>query len=316
MSEQNPYAPVGTPGMIPPPPPMNGFAPAPAQSYDHPGMTLTELSFAPVPTDAPPAPVEPQFAGPGLVSDVLPTGGVARKLSLGGGKTPLIALLVVALLAGAGVFFGTDLFKSKSEPPAFVPKKKVAVAPKVVAPSAPAVVAPVKPKAVKPVVKPLAGKPMSVTAVNSRTFGGTYTVTQPTGWTAKLKSGRVKSINADLVIANAKAGQAFHVNSLRPSVYKGPLTEQKFAALQAVVLAGSPTSKHLPGAVKATVAGAKVSGFDAQVPAGAGPAQTTRTVIFEHGGVVYVAGWSANAADFAKSLPTFNQLLASVKFAK
>jgi len=169
MSEQNPYAPVGTPSLAPPPgvmvppsgfappPPAGGFAPVPQQSYQSPGMALTELSFAPIPTDAPPAPVEAPPA-PSLVSAALPSGGVARRLSIGG-RTPLLALLLVLLLAAGAVVFGTGLLKKKDAAPApIVHKPKVAAVTPLVAPSASpsAAAVPVKPKAVaKPVAKPV-----------------------------------------------------------------------------------------------------------------------------------------------------------------
>lgn len=324
MSEQNPYAPVGTPGMIAPPgpamippqgfapPPVQGFAPAPAHSYEHPAMTLTELSFAPTPTDTAPAPVElPPPALP-LVNNVLPSGGVARRLSMGG-RTPLLALILVLLLGAAGAVFGPGLLKSKDSAPSPIPKKKAATpAPTASSSAKPVVVAPAKPK---PVVKALVGKPISVTAANSGTFGGAYTVTVPTGWTAKFKQGRDTTSNGDLVMADAKSSQLFSLASAQPTFAKGSLTAAKLAMLKASVLKDTPGAKALPGEVKATIAGAGATGFDATATL-SGKAFTVRTLFFEHGGVVYVAVWATSPATFSASVPTFNQLLASVKFAK
>lgn len=337
MTEQNPYAPVGMPGTIPPPgvgmvppqgfapPPVNGFAPAPMQSFDHPAMTLTELSYAPVASDAPPAPMEVPSppVGSGLVTSVLPSGGgVGRKISLGG-RTPLVALLLVLLLGGAGVYFGTDLLKAKDEPAAPILKKQSAsTAPKIAAlvPAKPNAAAKPKPAAkkpaAKPVVAPLAGKPLAVTAANSRTYGGGYTVTQPTGWTSNLKNTRGAGLNTDLRLTDPKKLQMLELVSVRSSTSKGPLTPSSVAALRAKLLKASPAAKVLPGVVTATVAGTKAMGFDASVPAAEGQLFTQRTIIFEHNGAVHLAIWGRSAPEFSKSLATFNQLLASVTFAK
>jgi hypothetical protein len=332
MSEQNPYAPVGTPGMAPafapamvppagfapPPPAPAGFAPAP--SYQTPGMALTELSFAPIAVDAPPAPAAPaEPPSATLVSDVLPSGGVARRISLGG-RTPLIALVVVLLLAAGGVVFGTGLLKKKDEAPIVVPKRKVPV----VAPQAskPAVVAPVKPKAVvKPVAKPLVGKTLSVTKANSHTYGGAYSVTVPTGFTTTLRAGRHSWVNADVRLYSKAARQALEIQSVRPGfVAQGPLTADKLALLQKAemkaIVAVERSSKALPGDVHTTVSDVAATGFD-YTQSVSGKLVTTRVVFFEHGGFVYKATWLAlPQASFAGSVTTFDQILATVKFAK
>ena len=326
MSEQNPFAPVGTTGMIAqpgagpvapqglaPPPPMQGFAPAPVQGYDHPGMTLTELSFAPMPTEAPPAPAEPPPpAAPALVGNVLPSGGVSRRLSMGG-RTPLLALVLVLLLGGAGVYFGTGLFKSKDAAPAPVVRKPVAVVPSA-APSKSVVVAPAKPKpAAKPVVKPLVGKTLSVTKANSRTYGGAYTITVPTGWQSKLNLGRQRTANGDVAITHP-AKKQLQIWSAPATFVKGPLTAAKLGILKANDLRDNPGSRALPGDIKTTVAGGAATGFDATLLVGKTPMKI-RSVYFEHAGVVYGAALVSTAATFPASLQTFNQLLASVKFA-
>lgn len=334
MSEQNPYAPVGAPTMMPsgpgvlapygsPPPPPPGYAPAPQHGYDNPNMTLTELSFAPIPTDVEPAPVEPPpSAGPGLVTNVLPSGGVARKLSVGG-RTPLLALLLVLLLGAAAAVYSTGILKNEDEvPPPVVKRRPAVTAPAASAPAAPTTApaaVPAKPKAVvkAPAVKPLVGKPASVTKANSRTYGGNYSVLVPTGaWAARLNNGRSSGNNADLVIGHDSAKQAFSVNSARPTAVKGPLTPAKVAALKAGLLKSQKAAKALPGEVTATVAGAKAVGFDSQLTASDGSRIAMRNLMFEHGGVVYLASWATTPAQFTKSLTTFNQLLATVKFAK
>jgi hypothetical protein len=303
-------------GFAPPPPAPAGFAPAP--SYQTPGMALTELSFAPIAVDAPPAPpapVEPPSAS--LVSDVLPSGGVARRISLGG-RTPLIALVVVLLLAAGGVVFGTGLLKKKDEAPIVVPKGKAPV----VAPQAskPAVVAPVKPKAVKPVakpvVKPLVGKTLTVTKANSRTFGGAYTVTVPTGWQSQLNLGRNARGNTDLAIGHDRTQQGLVMSSVRPSFAAAPLTAARFAALKAGLLGVQKDAKVLPGTVVASIAGAKTFAYDATMTGSDGKPISVRNVMFEHDGVIYSVVWGTSSPSFTKSLPTFNQILATVKFAK
>lgn len=331
MSEQNPYAPVATPGMVPPPAPgmiptqgfvpapPNGFAPAPTQafppapvqSYDHPGMTLTELSFAPIPSEAPPAPVEPPPpAAPALVANVLPSGGVARSLSLGG-RTPLIALVLVLLLGGAGVFFGTGLFKADEEPEAPIVRAKRPAASAAPAPASPSAAAPAaKPK---PAVKPFVGKPLAVNKANSGTQGAAYTVTVPNGWQSQLGM-KQPSSNVDVMIGHPTAGQIFMVLT-RKQDEPGPLTAANIENAKTMALAAYPEAEILPGEVQARVAGVAASGFDASATA-EGEAVSMRVVMFARGGVGYTMMWAAPTHAFAKSTTTFDQFLATVKFAK
>ncbi len=322
MSEQSPYAaPVPTPGVYPPPgvqmnpptgfmppPPPPGYAPpppaqaqpappAPAQpsNYDSPGMTLTELSFAPLPVEAPPAPAEvapPPPAGPQLVMDVLPSGGIARGIFVGGGgRTPLIALVLVLLLAGAGVFFGTGLFKSEDKP-APPPVKKTAKAP----------------------VEPLVGRTITIDKKSSGTLGGAYTMTVPNGWTAKQKL-KVGGQSTDVQISHP-SGQTIAIRSMDA---KGEPDGQPSAAdLEVVkqsILASVKDGKALPGSVNTKVAGIAAIGFDYSQVTNSGENASLRAVMFARDGTGYAVLWGAESSEFTKSLKTFDRFLASVKFA-
>jgi hypothetical protein len=329
MSEQNPFAPVGTPGVLAPPPamvPPQGFAPPPLPGFQPPpvahepyqsaGMALTELSFAPLPTEVAPAPAAPPPpVSDSLVTNVLPSGGVARRLSLGG-RLPMIALVLVVLLGAAGAAYSTGILGGKAAKPApVVPHKKApVVAPKTVVPSAPAVVAPVKP-APKPVVKPLIGKTLSVTKANSHTYGGAYSLTVPTGWVSQLKVDATKDLNGDVAVGHKRTGQALLLGSVPPAYAKGPLTAATLSKIKAQQATDNPTAKFLPGTVKATIAGRPATGFD-MTDVDQGVAFTARFLTFERNGVLYDVVWTARSAAYGDSLTTFNQLLASVKFAK
>ncbi|MEP7054361.1 MAG: hypothetical protein ABI912_03860 [Actinomycetota bacterium] len=331
MSEQNPYAPVGNPVMAPPPgvmtappsgfapPPPASFAPVPGAPYQTPGMALSELSFAPIPVDDPLAPVEVAAPpAPSLVSDVLPSGGVARRLSLGGGRTPLVGLLVVLLLLAGAAVYGSGILNKKKDSPVLVPKGKAPVASaSASAAPAPVVVAPVTPSAVvkpKPVVKPLVGKPLAVTKANSRTYSTGYTITIPTGWTSKLKNSHTAINNGDLIMLNEKTGQVLTINSL-PQVVSGPVTADDLSEAQASVRKVNPTAKFLPGTVNATIAGVPALGWDMTATISGQPYKV-RTMVLRRGTVGYVVVWASPPAAFSTSLTTFNQLVASVKFAK
>ncbi|MEO6715496.1 MAG: hypothetical protein ABIM89_19010 [Mycobacteriales bacterium] len=321
MAEQNPFAPVGAPVMAPAqlgmaapqgfaPPPMAGFAPPPAAaqpSYQSAGMALTELSFAPLPTEVAAAPVEPLPAGQSLVANVLPSGGVARSLSLGG-RLPMIALVLVLLLGAAGAAYATGLFSKKKEDAAPIVKGKPSVsAPQV---SAPAPVVPAKPAA-----KPLVGKTLSVTKANSGTQGVAYTVTVPQGWVSRLKTGLENDMNGDVDIVHARTGQAFGLGSMPASYLTGPLTAEKLATFKTEMLADNPGTAALSAEVKTTIAGSAASGFDMEGEAD-GVRMKGRVVLFDHNGVLYGAFWAATESQFDTSLATFESFLATVKFAK
>ncbi|MEO6715495.1 MAG: hypothetical protein ABIM89_19005 [Mycobacteriales bacterium] len=327
MSEQNPFAPVGAPVMAPPAqlgmtapqgfarPPMAGFAPPPAAaqpSYQSAGMALTELSFAPLPTEVAAAPVEPPPpAGQSLVANVLPSGGVARSLSLGG-RLPMIALVLVLLLGAAGAAYATGLFSKKKEAAAPIVKGKPSVtAPQV---SAPAPVVPAK-----PAVKTLVGKTLSVTKANSGTLGAAYSVTVPAGWISTLKVDQKENFNTDLNIVHARTGQTFFMGSFEPTFLKGPLSASAREALLADFQGSNPTAALVepsgPDSVRATVGGVSATGFDATRDLDGEPI-SMRVIPIENNGVIYVAVWLTKTAEFAKSLGTFEQIAATVKFAK
>ena len=318
MSEQSPYAaPVPTPGVYPPPgvqmnppagfmppPPPPGYAPPPpaqaqaappaANHYDSPAMTLTELSFAPLPVEAAPAPAEvapPPPAGPQLVMDVLPSGGIARGISVGGGRTPLIALVLVLLLAGAGVFFGTGYFKSENKP-APAPAKKTT----------------------KTAVKPLVGKTETMNKGNSGTVGGAYTMTVPNGWTIERKL-KIGGQSTDVKISHP-SGQTIAIMSMdAEGAPDGPNNAADLAAAKKDILASAKQAKALPGSVNARVAGIAATGFDYSQVTASGENATLRVVMFAHNGTGYAVLWGTESSEFTKSLKTFNQFLASVKFA-
>ncbi|MEO6715497.1 MAG: hypothetical protein ABIM89_19015 [Mycobacteriales bacterium] len=313
MTEPHPFAPVGTAVMAPPAYPPPAPAPAAAQpSYQSAGMALTELSFAPLPTEVAAAPVEPPPAGQSLVANVLPSGGVARSLSLGG-RLPMIALVLVLLLGAAGAAYATGLFGKKKEDAAPIVKGKPSVsAPQVSAPTS-AVVAPGKP-AVTPAPKPLAGKALSVTKASSRTFGADYSITVPNGWISRQNAGLEDGSNSDVLISHVRTGQIFMLGTMDPAVMKGPLTPAKSAELRADFIAESPELNILPGSVKASVGGVAATGFDATGTVDERNA-SVRFVVFERGGVIYGSLWVADPAGFSASLTTYNQILASVKFA-
>jgi hypothetical protein len=321
MSEQNPYgAPVGSPAAVPapwPPLPPAGlqpstpFAPpAPAgvaqpvlppppphaglgqpMREDHPSMTLTELSFAPVATEpvAAPEPVLDEAPPPpsGL-GTILPSGrGGGRSLSVGGGRTSLIAFALIALLAVAGVVFGTGLLKG--DEPAPVPAQK------------------------KPVVaKPLAGKKVSVKA-KTNTLGAGYTLTVPTGFKATVGKATAKgTMSVDIAAVDAKTRAVLAITSTAtPRHADGAPAAKELKLVKAAIIDVKGTKVGPSSSVQ--VAGVTGTRFDLTEP-GKTPLKA-RVVVFVKGGTMYTVGWVAPAKSFTKSVPTMSKVLATLKFA-
>ncbi|MEO6715498.1 MAG: hypothetical protein ABIM89_19020 [Mycobacteriales bacterium] len=298
MPQHSTFAPSGTPVMSPPP----ADAPAPPPGYLPMQLALT-------PTQTPPF----------VVTNVMPQQAMSgtRRLI---GRTPLIALALALLLAAAGAAYGTGMFTSAEKPD---PVKRATVEPPLAPPTpAPQTLrspvvksAPTKPAARKPIpaIKAIAGERLTLTKSSSGTHGGGYTITVPTGWTSTIDGGGDLGGNSDIAMSNDGALQYFAMTSGRPSFVKGPLTPEKYAKMKALFLKDDG-GQEVPGVVTATVAGTSVNGFDVDLSSTGLPA-IARTVIFEHGGVVYSAAWVAGAGDFAVSVRIFDQILASLKFA-
>jgi len=306
MSEHNPFAaPVGaalpqpTNSLVPsaftppvpvqmPPPPAAQAPPAPV-SYDHPSMTLTELSFAPVaPPAAPEAPPAPPAAQDRLVNDILPAGGATRSLSVGRGRLPMVALIVVALLAAGGVVFGTGLLQG-DEPPPPVRKSGLAGNGK------------------------LTGTPAEVKA-KTNTLGAGYVVVPPTGYAVTLGTVRPEAkTSTDVVLAVAATGQKLTLSSAVDTLRRkdGPVTAAQLAKLKADAIKRTK-GKALPGQAAIVVGGVKATGFDI---AAADGKTHLRTMFFVRRGTLYTATWQMAAATFTPSLNTFNKVLATVRFA-
>jgi hypothetical protein len=253
-------------------------------------MTLTELSFAPVaPPAAPEAPPAPPAAEDRLVNDILPSGGVSRGLPSGRGRLPMIALVVVALLAAGGIVFGTGLLKSDDPAPPPVKRSGLAGNGK------------------------LAGIAQQVKA-KTNTVGPAYVVVPPKGYAVTLGTAKpAAKSSTDVTIANATTGQKFTLSSSVDTLKRkdGPVTAAQLAQLKAAAIKRTK-GKPLAGNAAVVVAGVKATGFDL---AAADGKTHTRSMYFVRRGTLYLATWQMAAPTFKPSLNTFNQVLASVKFA-
>jgi hypothetical protein len=283
-------------------------------------MALTELSFAPLPTQvAPPAAPLPTPASPGLVSNVLPPGSVARSGSPGG-RWPLIALVIVLLLGGAGAAYSTGVLGgNKDKPQPVVPQKKsaakavVSPAAKAVAPAKPAAKpAAKKPVAKKPAVPALAGATVTLTKANSGTLGGDYSFTVPTGWRTTLNAGADGPTNRDFEMHTPD--RAFSIFS-GVQVQPGPVAAETLDNMKAAVVDQMPSAKVLPGSLTMSVGGLIADGYDLTATVD-GQTIKLRTIVVAHNGVAYGFLWAAPKESFAASLPKFGQILASVQFVR
>jgi hypothetical protein len=309
MSEYNPFAaPVGTalpqptnslvpsaftppiPAQMAPPPPPAPTAPPAPPNYDHPSMTLTELSFAPVAApaavEAPPAPPEIEDR---LVNDILPAGGIARGLSLGRGRLPMIALVLIALLAAGGVVFGTGILKGDGAAPPVVKRNGLAGNGK------------------------LTG-PLTEVKANTNTVGDGYAVTAPDNYVVTLGTVKPKAkTSSDIVIANATTGQKFTLSSSVDTLKRndGPVAAAQLAKLKAAAIKRTK-GMAVAGEASAVVAGVKATGFD--LASSDGKTQT-RSVFFVRRGTLYAASWTMATTSFKPSLNTFRKVLETVKFA-
>lgn len=305
MSEHNPFAaPTGAPGLAPmvapptgllpaspmappppaPPPPVG--VPAQAVRFDHPASTLTELSFAPVATDEPPA--EELVAAPPtatLNNSILPTGGGAgRSLSLGG-RVPLIALALIALLAVVAVVFGTGLLGGDKAEPAPITKKTTS--------------APAKPTTTK-------GFKAFPVAAGSGTIGRSYSIEAPASWTTKSDAEPIPGpANTDLVIGSNADG--LFVQSMSVPL-GGTLSAMTKGARSGLVKGGRIKTK---GDIRKTrVAGAPARQFDVVHKDGS----RMRVTTFVDGNTVYLVYGGTSKARFAKYAPTYDRVLKSWKF--
>jgi len=312
MSEQNPFsAPLSVPPVAPvplapaspfaPPPPPAPPAPVslpvppapvppPPTRADHPSMTLTELSFSPVAAEAPPAPEPVAPPSPGLVNDVLPSGGVAagRSVSLSSGRLPLIGLVVIALLAAVGVVFGTGLLKGDKAAPAPVAKK-------------PTIAAPLKPAAL-----PKGFKAVTVTK-QSGTPGRAYALAAPATW----KSESIKSVpgpaRTELVLGDKVEGII---------VQTTPAPAGAGAALDAVAKAGRAGGlKSSKGKAVGAIRRTKVDGHDARSFDIVADGSRIRTVMFVDGTTAYLVIGATKTKAFTKFVPTYEKVLRTWNFA-
>ena len=137
----------------------------------------------------------------------------------------------------------------------------------------------------------------------------------PTGFTSEINLGRQVTSNFDLQLSNDNGLHLMGISSIAPRFAKGPLTPKVFDTVKALNHLGIPADQRVPGVVKATVAGRAATGFDIDGSA-TGEEPKVRIVVFEHNGTIYQGMLITAPGAFAASLPLFNQVLASVKFAK
>jgi hypothetical protein len=275
-------------------------------SHDDPfGVPLNPPGFEPLA-----AGFEPLASGD---ESVLAASGLVTDPAAPRNKTALIALGLAIVLGAVGIAFATGAFRSTDKP------LKVAVKPSpsvsASASPTPSASASAKPKPKPAPLKPIAGTPQAISKANSGTLGPAYTVTVPTKWTVVrgVRSDRVA--NVDLRMRNAEKTHSLTIATIKPAVATGKLTPAGIAAIKVALLKGDPAAKPLPGTPRVQVAGAAATGYDVRTTS-AGKPITIRTIVWQRGATIYAATWRVPGASFARSLTTFSQLLAAVKYAK
>jgi hypothetical protein len=244
---------------------------------------------------------------------VLAASGLTAPADQPRNKVVLIAIGAAVLLVALAIAAAAGAFRTHHKTPTVVaPSHSASPSASVPVPSVTPSTAAPKPK--PPALRPLAGKAQTINKANSGTLGKPYAVTLPTGWTVARGIRNDAVGNLDLRMRNAAKTHSLSILTLKPAVVTGPIDAAKLAAVKAALFKGDTTLKSLPGVPKARVAGSAATGFDVTTVS-AGQPITARILVWQRDGVTYAVSWRVSTPLFARSMTTYAQLLASVKFA-
>jgi hypothetical protein len=306
VTQFNPY---GSPPQAPP-----AWAPAPNAAYPQPYPQPYSQ-----PTQPYPQPTQPYWQPQRGYQPAPPRGGKS-------GRRPVIALIVVValLIVGGLVSSAMSDTDSPAAPPVRQPvrtapaaKAPATAAPKPAATTKPLAAAPKAP-AKKPAAKP-APAPVTwveITKANSGTAGASYQIAAPKDYTFERGTGTAtaKEDHLDLYLTD---GAATVELGLLSYAWEGLPNGTLPPALVKELRKGWLTTKGrvgLPGTSIATVGGIKATGFDYTKVDKDGTKMRARLVFFGHGGTLHTAIWFAPADGFAATVPTFQHIVATLKF--
>jgi hypothetical protein len=157
---------------------------------------------------------------------------------------------------------------------------------------------------------------VQITRANSGTAGASYEIGAPQGYTFERGSGVASSKNDHLDVYMGDRGGTVELGMLSyawEGLPNGTLPADLVAELRHGWLSAKGKT-GLAGTSVATVGGVKATGFDYTKVDKDGTKMRARVVFFGHGGTLHTAVWFAPSAGFAATLPTFQRIVATLKF--